>query len=117
MQYKRHLEMKEKIVMDTNQKLTSLQQHYKLLKSQNEDLNDEYLKMKTKQTDNINDLQEKLKNVQHQIDVKNVEIESWKVIGKFTMSEYCFFILNHFNSVFSHLETKQRTKEENRIIR
>lgn len=81
---KEQSEGKEKTVRETNNKLASLQQHYKLLKSQNDDLNEECGKTKAKQLTEINDLQSKIKSLQNQheqlIKQKDKDIELWKVI-------------------------------------
>lgn len=88
-QFKRNLErkareqteLKEKTVMDTNQKLSSLQQHYKLLKSQNDDLTEECTKTKAKQLADIKLLQDKIKTLQSQ---HQKDVDSAKVIWKIT---------------------------------
>lgn len=79
-QFKRNLEreareqteLKEKTVMDTNQKLTSLQQHYKLLKSQNEDLVEECTNTKAE----VKTLQNKIKTIQiqHEKEIENLNV-------------------------------------------
>lgn len=79
-QFKRNLEreareqteLKEKTVMDTNQKFTSLQQHYKLLKSQNDDNVEECTKTKAKQLTEIKTLQDKIRTMERQ-HVKDIE--------------------------------------------
>lgn len=79
-------EHREKIQMESNLKYTSLQQHYKLLKSQHDDLSDECAKQKTNQLEEINGLQGKLKSIISQntqiIREKDREIEHLKVSDK-----------------------------------
>lgn len=85
--YKRNLEreareqteLKEKTVSETNQKYASLQQHYKLLQSQHNDLNEEFTKSKSKQAIDMKSLQEKLKMFQTKFDAAHKEKEEWKV--------------------------------------
>lgn len=76
-------EMKDKAVSEANNKLASLQQHYKLLKSQHDDFTEECTKTKAKQLTEINDLQSKTKSLQNQheqlIKQKQKDIEFWKV--------------------------------------
>lgn len=89
-QFKRNLEreareqteLKEKTVMDTNQKLTSLQQHYKLLKSQNDDLAEENTKTKAKQLTEIKTLQDKMKamQVQHEKEMDNLKVRTKSIV-------------------------------------
>lgn len=102
-QFKRNLEretreqteLKEKTVMDTNQKLTSLQQHYKLLKSQNGDLAEECTKAKTKQLAEIKVLQDKIKTMQtqHEKDIENLRVFMSKSILTNLIKIHCFTII------------------------
>ncbi|XP_055309187.1 myb-like protein X [Sitodiplosis mosellana] len=73
-------EIKERTVQESNTKLTSLQQHYKLLKNQCEDLKEECSKTKTSQLDKINTLQNSLNSYKKQksCEEKDNEIEIWK---------------------------------------
>lgn len=83
-QFKRNLEreareqteLKEKTVMDTNQKLSSLQQHYKLLKIEKEDLGEECTKTKAKQLGEIKALQDKIKSMQlhHEKEIAQLKV-------------------------------------------
>lgn len=81
---------KEQAVHDINLKLTSLQQHYKLLKNQHDDYTDECSKTKSKQLSEINALQGKVKSLQNQNEQtakeKDKDIELWKVNFKNSFS-------------------------------
>lgn len=76
-------DLKEKSVQEINLKLASLQQHYKLLKSQHDDYTEECSKAKEKQLTELNALQGKVKSLQSQNDqtakAKDKDIELWKV--------------------------------------
>lgn len=76
-------DLKEKSVQEINLKLSSLQQHYKLLKSQHDDYTEECTKSKAKQLIELNALQGKVKSLQSQNDqtvkAKQKDIELWKV--------------------------------------
>lgn len=80
---KNEREQIDKSVMETNLKLTSLQQHYKLLKSKHDDLDEEYTKSKEQYRENIMDLNDKLKSTKNQLQQeqkeRETEIEHWKV--------------------------------------
>lgn len=69
-----------------NLKYTSLQQHYKLLKSQHEDRNAECAKQKNDQLEEVNGLEGKLKSIISQntqiVREKDREIEHLKVKNK-----------------------------------
>lgn len=79
-------EIKDKAVREANNKLESLQQHYKLLQSQHSDFTEDCTKTKAKQLTEINDLQSKIKSLQNQHDQlikqKEKDIELWKVSNK-----------------------------------
>lgn len=76
-------EFQEKTMVESNMKFGSLQQHYKLLKNQNEDLVEECANNKTKYMKEYNGLKEKLKRVTIEFNVelrkKDDEIDSLKV--------------------------------------
>lgn len=120
-QFKRNLEreareqteLKEKTVMDTNQKLSSLQQHYKLLKIEKEDFAEECTKTKAKQLAEIKTLQDKIKSMQ---------IEHEKEINKFKVRpNWSFYVLSKLTpppSPFSTLFlSTRRTRRATRSIR
>lgn len=69
--------------METNLKLSSLQQHYKLLKSQNDDNVEECKKIKATQLEEINSVQSKVKllHSQNEQTIKqwDKDIKLWKV--------------------------------------
>lgn len=93
---KEQKELNDKIVLETNVKLTSLQQHCKLLKSQHEDSADECAKAKARQSEEINGLQKKVKSLEtqneHAIKEKEMEIELLKVFYcKNDCSDRCRF--------------------------
>lgn len=71
-------------MQEINLKLSSLQQHYKLLKSQHEDFVDECSKAKAKQVKEVNALQNKVKLLESKNDYtdkqKDKDIDLWKVI-------------------------------------
>lgn len=81
-------ELKERSVQEANTKLTTLQQHYKLLKNQCDDLKEECSKTKTSQIEKINTLQNSLDSYKKQksCEEKDNEIEIWKVQTKKTCS-------------------------------
>lgn len=70
-------------MVESNMKFGSLQQHYKLLKNQHDDLVEECANNKTKCTKEYNGLKEKLKRVTIEFNVelrkKDDEIDSLKV--------------------------------------
>lgn len=70
-------ELKERSVQEANQKLTSLQQHYKLLKSQLEDFKDECSKLKSAQLSKINSLESQIKELHKG---KDDDANQWKVL-------------------------------------
>lgn len=76
-------DLKEKSVQEINLKLSSLQQHYKLLKSQHEDFVDECSKEKAKQLKEVNELQSKVKLLESKNDhtdkQRDKDIDLWKV--------------------------------------
>lgn len=76
-------DLKEKSVQEISLKLSSLQQHYKLLKSQHEDFVDECSKAKAKQLKEVNSLQSKVKLLESKNDYtdkqKDKDIDLWKV--------------------------------------
>lgn len=112
-QFKRNLEreareqteLKEKTVMDTNQKLASLQQHYKLLKSQNDDLAEENTKSKAKQLTEIKTLQDKLKamQIQHEKDLDNLKVRT-------KSTAIAFGPKTHIHRIMIPLAGKERSK-------
>lgn len=69
-------------MQEINLKLTSLQQHYKLLKSQHEDSVDECSKAKAKQLKEMNALQSKVKLFQSQNEQLDEQKELWKVFDE-----------------------------------
>lgn len=79
-------DLSEKTVMETNMKLSSLQQHFKLLKSEQDDSKDECAKSKVRQLEQINGLEKKVKSLESSNDMaikeKNKEIELLKVMYK-----------------------------------
>lgn len=85
MQNKAHdeKELNAKTLKETNLKLSSLQQHYKLLKTENDDKKEEWTKAKAKLTEDVDGLQKKIKSMSTQhglaIQGKNKEIELLKV--------------------------------------
>lgn len=56
-------EFQEKTMVESNMKFGSLQQHYKLLQNQHDDLVEECANNKTKSTKEYNGLKDKLKRV------------------------------------------------------
>lgn len=70
-------------MVESNMKFGSLQQHYKLLKNQHDDLVEECANNKTKSTKEYSGLKEKLKRVtiefNDELRKKDMEIESVKV--------------------------------------
>lgn len=72
-----------KTLKETNLKLSALQQHYKLEKSENDDKKEEWNKAKAKLVDDVSGLQKKIKTMesQHELAIKekNKEIELLKV--------------------------------------
>lgn len=77
-------EHSEKSVHETNLKLSSLQQHFKLLKSEHEDSKEACAKAKAKQLEEINGMQRKIKALETQngqaVKEKDKAIELLKVI-------------------------------------
>lgn len=67
-------EINERTVHESNTKLTSLQQHYKLLKNQCEDMKEECSKTKTKLQNSLNTYKK-----QNLCEDKDNEIKLWKV--------------------------------------
>lgn len=59
-------EFRDKHYMETNMKFGALQQSYKLLKSQNDDLVDECGKLRTSHLEQLSALESKLKNIDAQ---------------------------------------------------
>lgn len=80
---KNEKEQREKTIIETNNRLSSLQQIYKLLQSEDEDLKEDCAKTKAKHLDEINGLERKIKSLQGQLvqseSERNKEIEHWKV--------------------------------------
>lgn len=78
-------DLKEKSVQEINLKLSSLQQHYKLLKSQHEDFIDECSTAKAKQLKEVSALQSKVKLLESKNDYVDKQmakdIDLWKVIN------------------------------------
>lgn len=75
-------ESKEKSVHDTNLKLTSLQQHYKLLQSQHDDYKEECTKTNTKQLEKIKFLENNVKKLESKneyLRTQQKDNEMWKV--------------------------------------
>ncbi|XP_059619902.1 Golgi integral membrane protein 4-like isoform X2 [Phlebotomus argentipes] len=72
-------EIREKSTKESNSRLASLQQHYKLLQSQHDDLQESCSKSHQKQLEEINGLQRKLENLRQGEKQKDKEIEHWKV--------------------------------------
>lgn len=74
---------REKTLTETNNRYSSLQQNFKILKSDNEDLKEECAKTKSKLLEEQNGLLTKVKLLQGQLDQANreniKEIEHWKV--------------------------------------
>lgn len=71
-------ELKERSLQEANLKFTSLQQHYKLLKSQLEDFKEECSKAKTTQTTRITSLENQIKELQK---TKDNGTNVWKVMA------------------------------------
>lgn len=69
-------EQKERSLQEANLKFTSLQQHYKLMKSQLEDFKDECSKSKTTQQSKITSLENQVKELQK---IKDDGTNGWKV--------------------------------------
>lgn len=69
-------ELKERSLQEANLKFTSLQQHYKLLKSQLEDFKEESSKSKTTQAQKITLLENQIKELQK---TKDNGSNVWKV--------------------------------------
>lgn len=59
-------ELKEKSLKETNMKLGSLQQHYKLLKIQFDDFKEECSNAGTRQLDRLNNLKSEVESLQSQ---------------------------------------------------
>ncbi|XP_055695473.1 uncharacterized protein LOC129797158 isoform X2 [Lutzomyia longipalpis] len=72
-------EIREKSTKESNSRLASLQQHYKLLQSQHDDLQESCSKSQQKQLEENNGLQRKLENLRQGEKQKDKEIEHWKV--------------------------------------
>ncbi|XP_037036220.1 uncharacterized protein LOC119074303 isoform X2 [Bradysia coprophila] len=76
-------EYQEKTMVESNMKFGSLQQHYKLLKNQHDDLVEECVNNKTKYTKEYNGLKDKLKRVtiefNEELRKKDDEIQSLKI--------------------------------------
>lgn len=93
-------DLKEKVVQESNSKLESLQQHYKLLKSQHDDYTEECSKVKAKQLEEINALQRKVKSLQSQnsqsVKEKDKDIELWKV----KKNKFFYWIQHKDNNYF-----------------
>lgn len=90
-------EIKERSVQEANTKLTTLQQHYKLLKNQFEDFKEECSRIKSSQIDKINSLQTSLNSFKepNTCGEKDKEIKSWKVfIKRTTYYNYCIYDLD-----------------------
>lgn len=96
----------EKTLTETNNKLTSLQQHYKLLQTQHDDSNNECAKSKAHQLEEINGLQKKLKSLETQnaqaLKEKDKELELLKVMfvdyyDYKTQTEVFSYIFLNFN--------------------
>lgn len=70
-------------MQEINQKLSSLQQHYKLLKSQHDDFTEESAKEKAKQLADLTALQGRVQSIQSEheqvVKAKDHEIDEWKV--------------------------------------
>ncbi|XP_031630881.1 probable serine/threonine-protein kinase cdc7 isoform X1 [Contarinia nasturtii] len=75
-QSQKQYELKERTVQESNTKLNSLQQHYKLLKNQYDDFKDECTKEKSEKIDKIKSLQNKLE--ENSCKEKDKDIEIWK---------------------------------------
>lgn len=80
---KENKEFRDRTMMETNMKFGALQQSYKLLKIQNDDLTTECAKNKQTQLEEINGLQRKMKSLNSQnvqmLKEKDKEIEHLKV--------------------------------------
>lgn len=89
-------DLSEKTVMETNMKLSSLQQHFKLLKSEQDDSKDECAKSKVRQLEQINGLEKKVKSLESSNDLaikeKNKEIELLKVMYNYNVNAVIFII-------------------------
>lgn len=80
-------EFQEKTMIESNMKFGSLQQHYKLLKNQHDDLVEECANNKTKYTKEYSGLKEQLKRLtidfNDQLRKKNSELDNLKVGFRF----------------------------------
>lgn len=76
-------ESKDRSVHETNAKLASLQQHYKLLRSQHEDFKDECMKLKSAHISRISSLESIMASLKDQIEKievsRNEDVDLWKV--------------------------------------
>ncbi|XP_055701788.1 Golgi integral membrane protein 4-like isoform X2 [Phlebotomus papatasi] len=72
-------EIREKSTKESNSRLASMQQHFKLLQSQHDDLQESCAKSHQKQLEENNGLQRKLENLRQGEKQKDKEIEHWKV--------------------------------------
>lgn len=76
-------DLKEKALLDSNVRFSSLQQHYKMLKSEHKDLKDECADTRQKHIDELDRYQGKIKSLQSQItqiqQKGTDEVEQWKV--------------------------------------
>ncbi|GAB0097372.1 uncharacterized protein DMENIID0001_130090 [Sergentomyia squamirostris] len=72
-------DIREKSTKESNSRLASLQQHYKLLQSQHDDLQESCSKSHQKQLEEINGIQRKMDNIRQSEKQKDKEIEHWKV--------------------------------------
>lgn len=72
-------EIREKSTKESNSRLASMQQHFKLLQSQHDDLQESCAKSHQKQLEENNGLQRKLENLRQGEKLKDKEIEHWKV--------------------------------------
>lgn len=84
-QLKEQRDIHDKSSQDLNLRFGSLQQQYKILESQNNDLTEECSKTKKDQLENIDGLDHKVKSLKGQIlkitKDKDSSIELWKVIN------------------------------------
>lgn len=73
----------ERTMQESNTKLTSLQQHYKLLKNEYDDFKEECTKFKEEYTKLIAEKGEKIQSLQDSLKKENTA-EIWKVIITFS---------------------------------
>lgn len=83
MRAKEDKENHDKDLVDKNNRISSLQQMYKLLQSEHDDLKEECAKVKANNMETINGLESKIKSLQNELtqskSQREKDVEYWKV--------------------------------------